>query len=48
LEFLWAGALLRRSCRAATVRTVYLVINNFGKLGTAFPETDIEKTDLET
>jgi hypothetical protein len=29
-------------------QTVYLVINNFGKLGTAFPETDIEKTDLET
>jgi hypothetical protein len=29
-------------------QTVYLVINNFGKLGTAFPETDIEKNDLET
>jgi hypothetical protein len=29
-------------------QTVYLVINNFGKLGTAFLETDIEKTDLET
>jgi hypothetical protein len=29
-------------------QTVYLVINNFGNLGTAFPETDIDKADLET
>jgi hypothetical protein len=29
-------------------QTVYLVINNFGKLGTAFPETDVDKADLET
>jgi hypothetical protein len=26
----------------------YLVINNFGNLGTAFPETDVDKADLET
>ncbi len=29
-------------------QTVYLVINNFGSLGTAFPETDVDKADLET
>ncbi len=29
-------------------QTLYLVINNFGNLGTAFPETDIDKADLET
>jgi hypothetical protein len=29
-------------------QTVYLVINNFGNLGTAFPETDVDKADLET
>ena len=27
---------------------VYLVINNFGNLGTAFPEADVDKADLET
>jgi hypothetical protein len=26
----------------------YLVINNYGNLGTAFPETDVDKADLET
>jgi hypothetical protein len=29
-------------------QTVYLVVNNFGKLGTAFAETDVDKADLET
>src|SRR5712675_3604374 len=29
-------------------QTVYLVINNFGNLGAAFPETDVDKVDLET
>jgi hypothetical protein len=29
-------------------QTVYLVINNFGNLGTAFAETDIGEADLET
>jgi hypothetical protein len=29
-------------------QTVYFVINNFGNLGTAFPETDVDKADLET
>jgi hypothetical protein len=29
-------------------QTVYLVINSFGDLGTAFPETDADKADLET
>ena len=27
---------------------VYLVVNNFGHLGTAFTETDVERADLET
>ncbi len=29
-------------------QTLYLIVNNFGNLGTAFPETDIDKADLET
>jgi hypothetical protein len=29
-------------------RTLYLVVNNFGNLGTAFPKTDVDKADLET
>ena len=29
-------------------QTLYLVVNNFGNLGTAFPETDVDKADLET
>ena len=29
-------------------QTDYLVINNFGNLGAAFPETDVDKADLET
>jgi hypothetical protein len=29
-------------------QAVYLVINNFGNLGAAFPETDVDKADLET
>src|ERR1700730_19344698 len=29
-------------------QTVYLVINNFGNLGVAFSETDVDKADLET
>jgi hypothetical protein len=29
-------------------QTVYLVVNDFGKLGTAFAETDIDQADLET
>jgi hypothetical protein len=29
-------------------QTFYLVINNFGKLGTAFAETDVAEADLET
>jgi hypothetical protein len=28
-------------------QTIYLVINNFGKLGTAFAETDVAEADLE-
>ena len=27
---------------------VYLVVDSFGRLGTAYRETDIERTDLET
>jgi hypothetical protein len=29
-------------------QTVYLVINNYGKSGTAFGETDVGEADLET
>ena len=29
-------------------QTVYLVVDSFGRLGTAYRETDIERTDLET
>jgi hypothetical protein len=29
-------------------QTFYLVVNNFGKLGTAFGETDVAEADLET
>ena len=29
-------------------QTVYLVINNYGKSGTAFAETDLGEADLET
>jgi hypothetical protein len=29
-------------------QTVYLVINNYGKSGTAFAETDVGESDLET
>ena len=28
--------------------TAYLVVDNFGRLGTACRETDVERTDLET
>jgi len=31
-----------------TDQTVYLVLNDFGRLGRAFPETDIVRADLET
>jgi hypothetical protein len=29
-------------------QTFYIVVNNFGHLGTAFTETDVEHADLET
>lgn len=29
-------------------QTIYLVVNNFGHLGTAFTETEVEQADLET
>jgi hypothetical protein len=29
-------------------QTIYLVVNIFGHLGTAFTETDVERADLET
>jgi hypothetical protein len=29
-------------------QTIYLVVNNFGHLGIAFTETDVERADLET
>jgi len=34
--------------RSGHDQTVYLVINNYGNFGTAFPETDVDKADLET
>src|ERR1700730_10836786 len=48
------GALLmRRSWTPSIVpnghdQTFYLVVNNFGKPGTAFAETDVAEADLET
>jgi hypothetical protein len=47
-SFSWAGALFRRLCRAAKIRPFNLVVNNFGKLGTALAETDVGEADLET
>jgi hypothetical protein len=35
-------------CRAAKIRPFNLVVNNFGKLGTALAETDVGEADLET
>ena len=29
-------------------QTIYLVVNNFRHLGTAFTETDVEQADIET
>jgi hypothetical protein len=29
-------------------QTVYLVVDSFGRLGTAYRETDIERSDIET
>ena len=29
-------------------QTVYLVVDSFGRLGTCYRETDVERTDLET
>jgi hypothetical protein len=29
-------------------QTVYLVVDNFGRLGTAYRETDVERIELET
>ena len=29
-------------------QTIYLVVDRFGGLGTAYRETDVERTDLET
>jgi hypothetical protein len=47
---------MRRNCTPSIVpsgasgdyQTIYLVVNNFGHLGTAFTETDVEQADLET
>jgi hypothetical protein len=44
---------MRRSCTPSIVQTghdqtVYLVLDDYGPLGRAFPETDPEKADLET
>ena len=44
---------MRRSWTASIVptdhnQTIYLVVNKFGYLGTAFTETDVEQADLET
>src|SRR5712664_4014533 len=44
---------MRRSCTPSIVpsghdQTFYIVINNYGKLGPAFAETDVGEADLET
>ena len=43
----WTPSIVSPSPRSAD-HTVYLVVDSFGRLGTAYRETDIERTDLET
>jgi hypothetical protein len=46
LEFLWAG--VPSIVPSGHDQTFYLVINSFGNLGAAFPETDVDEAALET
>jgi hypothetical protein len=43
----WTPSIVSPSPRSAD-HTVYLVVDSFGRLGTAYRETDVERTDLET
>ena len=40
--------LFRKACEFGADQTVYLVVDHFGGPGTAYRETDVERTDLET
>ena len=48
LEFFMGRSLVPSIVPSGHDQNFYLVINNLGNLGTAFPETDIDKADLET
>ena len=41
----WTPSVVRNG---ADQRTAYLVVDNFGRLGTCYRETDITRSDLET
>jgi hypothetical protein len=43
----WTPSIVPPSASSAD-QTVYLVVDSFGRLGTAYRETDVERTDLET
>ncbi len=43
----WTPSIVPPSPSSAE-QTVYLVVDSFGRLGTVYRETDIERTDLET
>jgi hypothetical protein len=47
-EFLWPGSFVPSIVPNGHDQTFYLVINNYGKSGTAFVETDLGGADLET
>jgi hypothetical protein len=48
LEFFMGRSFVPSIVPSGHDQTLYLVVNNFGNLGTAFPETDVDKADLET
>ena len=47
-EFFYGRELCSVDYAAGHDQTVYLVVNNYGKSGAAFAETDLVEADLET
>jgi|ERR1700730_53522 hypothetical protein len=47
-SFLWAGNLFRRLYQGVTIRPFISSSTNLETWGAAFPETDVDKSDLET
>jgi hypothetical protein len=43
----WTPSIVPNGANGAD-QTVYLVLDDFGRLGRAYPETDPERADLET